>query len=459
MLTIMNPNMTEVSIGHGRCAILTLDKSRQWTPMAKTGRIDVYHNQASETYRLVGRNLETKEAPINMALRLKFKHVVQGERFVSFFDQKRNGIGLQFGTAADRIAFTDAVKSALDSIGSSNMADAPAPPARAAQSMASSTTSTSETIRNPSVFSLNSKASAGAADTAVQSEHAAAVPSVIGGGAPPPPPPPPPVANTPNTQKPSSGPSAPQPAAGGAPPPPPPPPPPPAPGANGAGPPPPPPPPPPAPGANGAGPPPPPPPPAAGGPGKSAPVDLLAEIQKGRKLKKVGSPSDSAGSGGSFLDEIAKGVSLKKNGGGGANIDEQKSAPKPAVANDLMGDMAAALAKRKKKSGSPIGDLGKPEKSAESDMGSGSAIVVGSDESGNVMDNWKKLDVDSAKRQPSLTMNRQPSIPGSAGGASTGSWKAKQNVTKEDLEACKAEILAEIKAAKDEILAAIKANK
>lgn len=110
---------SEVSISSARASVMVYDDvNKKWIPSGSSSglsKVQLYHHQVNNTFRVVGRKLQDHEIVINCAILKGLKYNQATVTFHQWRDNKQV-YGLNFSSKDDADAFARAMLQALDVI-------------------------------------------------------------------------------------------------------------------------------------------------------------------------------------------------------------------------------------------------------------------------------------------------------------------------------------------------------
>lgn len=108
---------SEVSISSARASVMVYDDvNKKWVPSGSSSglsKVQLYHHQVNNTFRVVGRKLQDHEIVINCAILKGLKYNQATVTFHQWRDNKQV-YGLNFSSKDDADAFARAMLQALD---------------------------------------------------------------------------------------------------------------------------------------------------------------------------------------------------------------------------------------------------------------------------------------------------------------------------------------------------------
>lgn len=108
---------SEVSISSARASVMVYDDvNKKWIPSGSSSglsKVQLYHHQVNNTFRVVGRKLQDHEIVINCAILKGLKYNKATGTFHQWRDNKQV-YGLNFSSKDDADAFAKAMFQALD---------------------------------------------------------------------------------------------------------------------------------------------------------------------------------------------------------------------------------------------------------------------------------------------------------------------------------------------------------
>ena len=108
---------SEVSISSARASVMVYDDvNKKWVPSGSSSglsKVQLYHHQVNNTFRVVGRKLQDHEIVINCAILRGLKYNQATGTFHQWRDNKQV-YGLNFSSKDDADAFAKAMLQALD---------------------------------------------------------------------------------------------------------------------------------------------------------------------------------------------------------------------------------------------------------------------------------------------------------------------------------------------------------
>ncbi|KAK7474695.1 hypothetical protein BaRGS_00034060 [Batillaria attramentaria] len=124
--------MSEVAIVTSRASVMIYDDvSKKWVPSGNTqglSKVQIYHHQANNTFRVVGRKLQDHEVVINCAILKGLKYNQATPTFHQWRDN-RQVYGLNFASREEAENFSAAMQTALEALLNMYRTPAPATPA------------------------------------------------------------------------------------------------------------------------------------------------------------------------------------------------------------------------------------------------------------------------------------------------------------------------------------------
>lgn len=127
---------SEVSISSARASVMVYDDvNKKWVPSGSSSglsKVQLYHHQVNNTFRVVGRKLQDHEIVINCAILKGLKYNQATVTFHQWRDNKQV-YGLNFSSKDDADAFARAMLQALDVLSNGSNISRSLAPASATQ--------------------------------------------------------------------------------------------------------------------------------------------------------------------------------------------------------------------------------------------------------------------------------------------------------------------------------------